>query len=903
MATQRDIPTAEAVIDLPVPPGTKASEYLNAYVGWVYSASILTATTFAANEIKLFKKRIIGTGDNASVEIDEVSEHPVLSLLEKVNDFMTLYQLKVGTSIYLDLLGEAAWALLRNGNGDILEIWPLRPDWIKVVPSRKDYVAGYVYAPGGGIKEVPLERENVIWFKDFNPKNPYRGFGKVQAAAMEIDIDDFSSEYNRNFFFNGAVPGLFLMTPDDINHDQIKRYANAFQQKFGGRRNSNKIAILKGNWKVDRISGDKKELDFKETQAAVRDKMLATFGVSKSNLGLVEDVNRANSEAQDRRFLGGVIKPRLTAFVGFLNEFLLPNYDNSESLFFNFEDPVPENTELNLQIYDNALKHGWMSRNEIREREGLEAVDGGDIIYIGANNVPIGSVGSEDVPEEAEEAVEEEQEERGLFGKWFKGKRRAIRLKARRPKKRFKFGAPIPHRRLEAFGVEKFKGEIKHDLVKLVAALMEKKEAPSGKEPKGNLDREAIWKQFVAVTEIQEEKLRKIIIQLAREQAQTVLDKLTERTKNLDFVRDKISASSFLFGKSAENKKWKDILMPVLAAIMGEKGNNELNDLGVEGEIDVEGAIKEFLEGRGTEFITQVNDTTTKQLIKELNEGIKAGEGFDELRDRVVNVYSKLEGYRARNIVRTAIIGSNNFASEEAYKQSGVVVGKEWLTAMDENVRLTHQAADGQVVPLGRSFDVGGSKLKFPGDPSGPPAEIVNCRCTTVPVTLSQVRDAKNREEKQQETKIEELAALVIKRLNEKKLVGQQERIKKNEVRLKAIAAASKVTEAATRLKANEIAKKAEKKARTDARNAANEEIALKRNDVESLNGAIRDKEGRLERLEAKEDVLRAKVDLMYSDAKKRARKLLKGAKRKREGVVADLAALRDKITKKLRDE
>lgn len=58
---------------------------------------------------------------------------------------------------------------------------------------------------------------------------------------------------------------------------------------------------------------------------------------------------------------------------------------------------------------------------------------------------------------------------------------------------------------------------------------------------------------------------------------------------------------------------------------------------------------------------------------------------------------------------------------------------KTWLTMHDGTVRPMHHAVDGQVRPIGGSFDVGGHKLRFPGEPVGPPEVWINCRCIMVP--------------------------------------------------------------------------------------------------------------------------------------------------------------------------
>jgi uncharacterized protein with gpF-like domain len=57
---------------------------------------------------------------------------------------------------------------------------------------------------------------------------------------------------------------------------------------------------------------------------------------------------------------------------------------------------------------------------------------------------------------------------------------------------------------------------------------------------------------------------------------------------------------------------------------------------------------------------------------------------------------------------------------------------KEWVAVNDARTRDDHSAANGQVVDQDADFIVGGAPLKYPGDPSGPAQQVVNCRCTFV---------------------------------------------------------------------------------------------------------------------------------------------------------------------------
>lgn len=97
--------------------------------------------------------------------------------------------------------------------------------------------------------------------------------------------------------------------------------------------------------------------------------------------------------------------------------------------------------------------------------------------------------------------------------------------------------------------------------------------------------------------------------------------------------------------------------------------------------------------------------------------------------------------YRGEAIGRTEAMASLHAAQDEAIVQAvvkGAITEKQtsfvWRTARDKRVRDSHRAMDGQVAKFGQPFTTGnGAKLMHPGDPSGPPEEVINCRCWREP--------------------------------------------------------------------------------------------------------------------------------------------------------------------------
>lgn len=87
---------------------------------------------------------------------------------------------------------------------------------------------------------------------------------------------------------------------------------------------------------------------------------------------------------------------------------------------------------------------------------------------------------------------------------------------------------------------------------------------------------------------------------------------------------------------------------------------------------------------------------------------------------------------RAHRIARTESTGAYNFGTMNALSDEGVQ-RKRWLGTLDSRTRPSHQEAHDMVVGITQTFWVGDyAELMFPGDSSGPPEEVINCRCVMI---------------------------------------------------------------------------------------------------------------------------------------------------------------------------
>lgn len=123
-----------------------------------------------------------------------------------------------------------------------------------------------------------------------------------------------------------------------------------------------------------------------------------------------------------------------------------------------------------------------------------------------------------------------------------------------------------------------------------------------------------------------------------------------------------------------------------------------------------------------------------KKITDAITSSILQGESIPAVAKRLQGV-ADMDNRAAIRNARTAMTGAQNAGRVDAYEYAaeeyGIKVKQQWLATLDDRTRESHRELDGEIVEVGEKFSNG---CRYPGDPSGEPEEIYNCRCTLVPV-------------------------------------------------------------------------------------------------------------------------------------------------------------------------
>lgn len=649
------------------------ADYLDSYeASWlVYTCVRVIAENIAKIPYHLYKLR--------GNKVAEVKNHPILDLLANPNVGMTQFELFDLTQTYIELTGNAYWLKIRGERSSkIQELQVLRPDWVEIVSSENKLVAGYKYTVGA--TTITYDAEDIIHFTEPNPKSSFYGLPSIRPALDIISNLVYSTRWNKNFFKNNARPDFWILNKSKLNKEEKEEIKRQMYNEYGGVKNAHKFGIWEGDATIVDMTKTMRDMEFSTLNQEMVNQILGSFGIGKAIIGM-QGMNRAEAESQLYSFMSQKIEPKAKRLYDKLNEFLVSEY--GDDLLLEFEDPTPDNREATLKEYESGIKNYWLSINEIRDKEGLPAIEGGWDIYMPFNLAPMGDVVNAykigTVDDKKYFKIKEDKQQSRLRNKILNGRKTL-----------------------------KVKRKIKSELLDAIVKYQKKAKRLDFTEER----KKEIWKQHDYLLNKDERLFKTFIRKLLKSQQQRFLNALNDNY-NKDI--------SDLINWDNEEELFFRLSLPVFKDMVERRGKKASELIGLTFQVNPK--VLQYLESKSLKFAEYVNATTMKNLKNALKIGIEQGEGISGLSTRVNEVFNRRRKWEAERIARTEVLNAHNNADLLAYEQSGVVTHKEWLATMDDRTRDAHAALNGQVVLLNENFSNG---LSVPSEP--------NCRCTILPV-------------------------------------------------------------------------------------------------------------------------------------------------------------------------
>lgn len=646
---------------------------------------------------------------------EEIDDHPLLDLLRRPNDEMSLGAFAEAVMGYALLSGNSYIERVGLENRPPVELWPKRPDRMMVLPDRENRVRGYRYEVDG--QKYDFDRWQVRHLKAWHPLDDWYGLSPLSAAARGVDIFNAGQAHNLALMQNGARPTGAWVTEGVLAENAWQKLRAEIEEARQPNRRGGTL-IVEGGLRWQELGLSPRDLDFLAGQVDAARQVHAAYGVHPVLTGL-ETGTYENQEQALRSLLSTVVFPWLDFLFAELTVWLAPAYGDNLRVDYD-RDAFPALQEDQGALWDRALD-GFskliITRNEAREMLGYGTLDG-----------PVGDVFADQ-----------------------------LRMSVSLPTAAGEGAASAPPAGQQGGTAAGEAGEGQEPIT-AAQRPVQRARASFGVDRSDPVAEAMFWRSRVT------EQLR-WEAHVQREVAALFDAERARIMARAEAVGSDGDANALLVAAlgSIRESEWRELLTSLLVAVAVESGRGTLDTLPVRQATDpralvaaarrqkmdvggiwsvfglVSDVVLGYLSRQSSEAVVAITDTTRRMLREALAAGSAVNEGFADLARRIDRLYlEQIIPHRSEVIARTEVIRASNYGSQQAAVATGLNLEKRWLATMDDRVRPEHSAAHGQAVPLTSAYEVGGERLMYPGDPAGSAENTIQCRCTE---TYQEVRD------------------------------------------------------------------------------------------------------------------------------------------------------------------
>jgi HK97 family phage portal protein len=315
----------------------------------------------------------------------EISRHPLLDLLDSPSPRQAGSAFIEAVLGYLLLSGNSYIEAIGTREKIPVELYPLRPDRMKILPSALGTPAGYEYTVNGHTRKLSFgglsEKSSVLHLKLFNPLNDWYGMSPIEAAACSIDQHNTVAEHNLALLQNGGRPSGALIFRSNLTPEQKADLVQQAKHLYEGRGNAGRIMVLEGDFEWKELGLSPKDLDFIEGKNLSAREIAQAYNVPPMLVGIPGDATFANYKEARYHLWEDTILPLLDYLTDELNLWLTPQFGKDLSLSYDI-DAIPALASRREEAWGKVAQADFLTINEKRHAVGYAPIENGDVLNL-----------------------------------------------------------------------------------------------------------------------------------------------------------------------------------------------------------------------------------------------------------------------------------------------------------------------------------------------------------------------------------------------------------------------------------------------------------------------------------------------------------------------------------------
>ena len=334
----------------------------------VYASIKIISQTVGISPLKLYKKTKNGR-EVITNDLSKIMREPY-GLMTSMNWLQMLVASLAGR-------GNAYALIVRDANYNIRELIPLEWDMVYIYEDISSN--NFYYQVNFKNKNFVVWAEDILHFKIFS-EDGKRGLNPIELHRQTIDQMTGENDYNEAFYKQAVNISGVIEAPGRVDQKAIDSIKEGFASKYSGVANSGKTAILPDGMTYTQLNMlSPRDAAFIESAKLTRSDIAVIFGLPLALLGDLSQATFSNLSELNRSFYKMTIAPYMVAIAQELSMKLLDEKDKDD-FYFEFDPDIilSADKKTRYETYAIGIDNGIITRNEVRELENLEKLDGLD---------------------------------------------------------------------------------------------------------------------------------------------------------------------------------------------------------------------------------------------------------------------------------------------------------------------------------------------------------------------------------------------------------------------------------------------------------------------------------------------------------------------------------------------
>lgn len=297
------------------------------------------------------------------------------------------------------LWGNGYAEIERDQAGRVVNLWILHPERMRQWRDDRGQIQ-YEYWPIGLSGKVNFTPNDIFHVRNLSIDSVH-GLSTIQYAANAVGLALAMESFAETYFGNGALPSGVIQNPNvKMDMDAIKNILADFNTLYGGPRNSNKVAYLDGGMQFKEMGFDAEKSQMSQARNAQALEVARWFKVPPHKLQMLDRATHANVEQLQLEFLAETLLPWIISLEQEARVKLIGRNQRSRLYTkIHTESLLRSDQQARYESYAKAIQFGFLSINEVREREDLNPVPDGDTHFMQVNLQSIEMANAAPAPE------------------------------------------------------------------------------------------------------------------------------------------------------------------------------------------------------------------------------------------------------------------------------------------------------------------------------------------------------------------------------------------------------------------------------------------------------------------------------------------------------------------------